>query len=84
MLHRQSFTLRELESELKNKIGIESKQLLGRLWHALRTFSGFPNGDYLLLQNDAKQSGFIKIYERSDSRLVHLSYLLIMDDSMKQ
>lgn len=65
IIHRQSVTVMDVETELEDQCGIETQQLLQRLWQTLQTFSGFPAGDYLL-QSDLKQNDYVKVYERTD------------------
>lgn len=66
MTHHQSITLIEVEDELRKTYGIETQQLLQRLWHALETFIDFPVGNYLL-QSDLKQLDYIKIYDKTEN-----------------
>lgn len=62
----------DVEDELETQYGFETQQLLQRIWHTLQTLNGFPAGDYLL-QSDAKQNDCVKVYEKSDNRLVLLA-----------
>lgn len=67
IIHRKSIGLAEIEHELENRHGIECQHLLQKLWSALDTLNGFPEGEYLL-QNDVKSASRIKVYEK---RYVH-------------
>ncbi|XP_031621198.1 uncharacterized protein LOC116339454 isoform X2 [Contarinia nasturtii] len=66
VIDRQSFPLNVLENELNAKYGIETQQLLQKLWQALQTFVAFPVGDYLL-QSDSKQPTNVNVFEKSNS-----------------
>lgn len=61
VIRHQKMTLIDVQSELESKYGIESQELLQRLWHALQIFSGFPTSRYLL-QNDTKQFDCVKVH----------------------
>lgn len=69
IIHQKLITLQEIENELQHRYGIETQELFQKLWNALDTFNGFPEGDYLL-QSNAKVSNQYKIYKKCDKRLV--------------
>lgn len=66
IIHRQSISLMQVQSELEDRFGIEVQHLLQRLWNVLRTLTGFPSGEYLL-QRDKKQLDCVKVYEKVEN-----------------
>lgn len=66
VIHRQRISVMDVENDIEQQCGIETQNLLQRLYHALQTFSGFPVGDYLL-QSDCNKIDFVKVYGKTDT-----------------
>lgn len=56
----------QVDSELRDRFGIEAQQLLQRLWNVLCIFNRFPTGKYLV-QRDKKQLAHAKVYEQIEN-----------------